>query len=398
MEENKIKKLKIDNSRRLNNQNWLKTFFIIFFCIVVVLVFLFLKKKPLEVEVIKVSKLQNGEPIVVLNASGYVTPRRKATVAAKITGRVKEIFVDEGSLVKEGQILAILDESDAKAAVERARWAKKVVEASLKGTKAKLEEAEKNFQRGNELVKSGFLDEQSFDKLNSDFIYLKGQYESQLKAIEEAEAAVKVAERDLENCKVTAPFDGVVISKDAQPGEMVSPFSAGGGFTRTGIITIVDMKSLEIEVDVSESSLSKIFENQKVLAVLDAYPNIKFSGKVRTVIPSADRQKATVKVRITFDNIDPKILPDMGIRVSFLEEGKDLSGIFIPKSSLVEEGEKSFSFIFNDGRLEKRELKTGEETESEIQILAGLKEGELIALNPPENIKDRTKAKAKIME
>lgn len=398
MEENKIQKLKIDDSKRLNNQNWLKTFFIIVFCIVVVLVFLFLKKKPLEVEVIKVSKLKSGEPIVVLNASGYVTPRRKATVAAKITGRVKEIFVDEGSLVKEGQILAILDESDAKAAVERARWAKQVVEASLKGTKAKLEEAEKNLQRGNELVKSGFLDEQSFDKLNSDFIYLKGQYESQLKAIEEAEAAVKVAERDLENCKVTAPFDGVVISKDAQPGEMVSPFSAGGGFTRTGIITIVDMKSLEIEVDVSESSLSKIFENQKVLAVLDAYPNIKFSGKVRTVIPSADRQKATVKVRITFDKSDPKILPDMGIRVSFLEEGKDLSGIFIPKSSLVEEGEKSFSFIFNDGRLEKRELKTGEETESEIQILAGLKEGELIALNPPENIKDRTKAKAKIME
>ncbi|MFB3850382.1 MAG: efflux RND transporter periplasmic adaptor subunit [Acidobacteriota bacterium] len=398
MEENKIQKLKIDDSKRLNNQNWLKTFFIIVFCIVVVLVFLFLKKKPLEVEVIKVSKLKNGEPIVVLNASGYVTPRRKATVAAKITGRVKEIFVDEGSLVKEGQILAILDESDAKAAVERARWAKKVVEASLKGTKAKLEEAEKNLRRGNELVKSGFLDEQSFDKLNSDFIYLKGQYESQLKAIEEAEAAVKVAERDLENCKVTAPFDGVVISKDAQPGEMVSPFSAGGGFTRTGIITIVDMKSLEIEVDVSESSLSKIFENQKVWAVLDAYPNIKFSGKVRTVIPSADRQKATVKVRITFDKSDPKILPDMGIRVSFLEEGKDLSGIFIPKSSLLEEGEKSFSFIFNDGRLEKRELKTGEETESEIQILAGLKEGELIALNPPENIKDRTKAKAKIME
>lgn len=398
MEENKIQKLKIDDSKRLNNQNWLKTFFIIVFCIVVVLVFLFLKKKPLEVEVIKVSKLKSGEPIVVLNASGYVTPRRKATVAAKITGRVKEIFVDEGSLVKEGQILAILDESDAKAAVERARWAKQVVEASLKGTKAKLEEAEKNLQRGNELVKSGFLDEQSFDKLNSDFIYLKGQYESQLKAIEEAEAAVKVAERDLENCKVTAPFDGVVISKDAQPGEMVSPFSAGGGFTRTGIITIVDMKSLEIEVDVSESSLSKIFENQKVWAVLDAYPNIKFSGKVRTVIPSADRQKATVKVRITFDKSDPKILPDMGIRVSFLEEGKDLSGIFIPKSSLVEEGEKSFSFIFNDGRLEKRELKTGEETESEIQILAGLKEGELIALNPPENIKDRTKAKAKIME
>ncbi|NMC00387.1 MAG: biotin/lipoyl-binding protein, partial [Thermoanaerobaculaceae bacterium] len=150
MEENKIQKLKIDDSKRLNNQNWLKTFFIIVFCIVVVLVFLFLKKKPLEVEVIKVSKLKSGEPIVVLNASGYVTPRRKATVAAKITGRVKEIFVDEGSLVKEGQILAILDESDAKAAVERARWAKKVVEASLKGTKAKLEEAEKNLRRGNE--------------------------------------------------------------------------------------------------------------------------------------------------------------------------------------------------------------------------------------------------------
>lgn len=398
MEQDKIQKLKIKDSKRLKNQNWLKTIFAVIFCTVVVLGFMVFKKKPIEVEVVKAAQMRSGETLVVLNASGYVTPRRKATVAAKTTGRVKEIFVDEGSTVKEGQLLALLDESDAKAVLERARSAKKVVQASLEGTKAKVQEAEKNLKRGSELVKSGVLDEQSFDKLNSDFIYLKGQYQSQVKAIEEAEAAVKVAERDLENCKVTAPFDGVVISKDAQPGEMVSPFSAGGGFTRTGIITIVDMTSLEIEVDVSESSLSKIFENQKVIAVLDAYPDIKYSGKVRTVIPSADRQKATVKVRITFDKLDPKILPDMGIRVSFLNEGKNLRGIFIPKSSLVDEGETSFAFIFKEGRLEKRELKTGEETATGVQILSGLKEGELVAINPPENIKNRTKAKAKLLE
>jgi len=398
LEQDKIQKLKIKDSKRLKNQNWLKTIFAVIFCTVVVLGFMVFKKKPIEVEVVKAAQMRSGETLVVLNASGYVTPRRKATVAAKTTGRVKEIFVDEGSTVKEGQLLALLDESDAKAVLERARSAKKVVQASLEGTKAKVQEAEKNLKRGSELVKSGVLDEQSFDKLNSDFIYLKGQYQSQVKAIEEAEAAVKVAERDLENCKVTAPFDGVVISKDAQPGEMVSPFSAGGGFTRTGIITIVDMTSLEIEVDVSESSLSKIFENQKVIAVLDAYPDIKYSGKVRTVIPSADRQKATVKVRITFDKLDPKILPDMGIRVSFLNEGKNLRGIFIPKSSLVDEGETSFAFIFKEGRLEKRELKTGEETATGVQILSGLKEGELVAINPPENIKNRTKAKAKLLE
>ncbi|MCX7830912.1 MAG: efflux RND transporter periplasmic adaptor subunit, partial [Acidobacteria bacterium] len=334
------------------------------------------------------------EQVVVLNASGYVTPRRKSTVAAKITGRVKEIFVDEGSEVKEGQLLALLDESDAKATLSRAVSAKEIVEASLKGTKAKLEESERNLKRGEELFNSGFLDEQSFDRLKSDYTYLKGQYESQLKSIEEAKASIKVAERDLVNCKVVAPFNGIVISKDAQPGEMVSPFSAGGGFTRTGIVTIVDMDSLEIEVDVSESNLSKVYSGQKVFAVLDAYPDIKFPGKVRTVIPSADRQKATVKVRISFDELSPKILPDMGVRVSFLKEGNAFAGLFIPKSSIIEEENKCFVFIFDKNKLEKRVVETGEEANSEVQIVSGLKEGELVVSNPSLNLKNGSRANA----
>lgn len=394
MEEKKIQKLKIDDSKRFKNQNWLKFTFIIFLLLIITLVLIFLKKSPLEVEVYKVSQAKDDSPIVILNASGYVTPRRKATVAAKTTGRVKDILVEEGMKVKEGQLIATLDENDAKALFEKALSSKKVIEASLNGTLAKLGEAQKNLERGKELFASGFLDEQSLDKLNSDYIYLKGQYESQLKAIEEAKAAIKVAERDLINCKVTSPFDGVVVSKDAQPGEMVSPFSAGGGFTRTGIITIVDMNSLEIEVDVSESNLSKVYENQKIFAVLDAYPDITFSGKVRTVIPSADRQKATVKVRITFDKLDPKILPDMGIRVSFLEERDNLNGLYIPKSAVFEEGKKSFVFVFEKNKIKKREIITGKETETTIEVISNLKDGELIVLSLNENLKDGKKAKA----
>lgn len=394
MEEEKIQRLKIDDSKRFKNQNWFKFTFIISLLLIAILVVIFLRRSPIEVEVYKGSKVKDDSPIVILNASGYVTPRRKATVAAKTTGRVKEILVEEGMKVKEDQLIATLDENDAKALFEKALSSKNVIEASINGTLAKLNEAQKNLERGKKLFSSGFLDEQSLDKLNSDYIYLKGQYESQLKAIEEAEAAIKVAERELINCKVTAPFDGVVVSKDAQPGEMVSPFSAGGGFTRTGIITIVDMNSLETEVDVSESNLSKVYEKQKVLAVLDAYPDITFPGKVRTVIPSADRQKATVKVRITFDKLDPKILPDMGVRVSFIEERDKLNGLYIPKSAIFKEGQKSYVFVFNDNRITKRELVTGKETETSIEVISNLKDGELIVLSLNENLKDGKKVKA----
>jgi len=393
-----IKKLRIDNSKRPTKQRWLTCLLVIIFLILLAMILALLKKKPTTVEVIKVSQKSDGESLVLLNASGYVTPRTKATVASKITGRVKEILVDEGSYVKKGQLIALLDESDFKAILAKAISAKEVVEASLTGTKAKLEEAEKNLKRGEELFKDGFLDEQSLDRLKADLVYLKSQYESNLKGIEEAEAAIKVAQQDIENCKVVAPFNGVVISKDAQPGEMVSPFSAGGGFTRTGIVTIVDMGSLEIEVDVSESNLSKVYQNQNVSAVLDAYPEIKFSGRVRTVIPSADRQKATVKVRISFDKLDPKILPDMGVRVSFLEESKNRKGVFIPRSCVFEKGDKHFIFVFENGKIIEREIETGEKTEDSFQIFSGLSEGELVVVNSNENLKNGIKAKAVNME
>src|SRR5437899_761001 len=214
-----------------------------------------------------------------------------------------------------------------------------------------------------------------------------------------AEARVRVAQQDLDNCMVRAPFGGIVVSKDAQRGEMVSPVSAGGGFTRTGIATIVDMASLEIEVDVNESYIARVKTGQPVTAVLDAYPDWQIPGKVRTVIPTADRQKATVKVRATFDRLDPRILPDMGVKVTFLGAERsapaDAGRVLIARAALVEEGATTAVYVHRDGKVERRAVRLGQARGNEQEILAGLSDGEQVVTTGAKQLRDGQSVRVK---
>jgi RND family efflux transporter MFP subunit len=209
-----------------------------------------------------------------------------------------------------------------------------------------------------------------------------------------AQAHISEAQQAVYNCTIRAPFQGIVVSKDAQVGEMVSPVSAGGGFTRTGIATIVDMNSNEIEVDVNEAYIARVQPEQPVMAVLDAYPDWQIPSKVRTIIPSADRQKATVKVRISFLKLDPRILPDMGIKVTFLGEEKPKKGggeaaaALVPKSAVREESGKTVVFVVKNERLERRAVTLGGDRGGDREVIAGLSAGDTVVVNGPANLRD----------
>jgi HlyD family secretion protein len=340
-----------------------------------------------------------GDPgaTTLLNASGYITPRRRATVAAKITARVVDVYVDEGMTVTEGQLLAKLDDSDAMRRLQAARAQRDATAALIASLKVNLANAEREFRRQEELGKDGFASVQALDLARTAAESLRAQVTATEEQVKAAEAQIAMAQQDVDNCTVRAPFGGVVVSKDAQRGEMVSPISAGGGFTRTGIATIVDMASIEIEVDVNESYIARVEPGQRVEAALDAYPDWRIPAKVRTVIPTADRQKATVKVRISFDKLDPRILPDMGVKVSFLagEQAAErpAAKVVIPREAARMLDGKSVVFLFRDGVLERRAVSLGADFGGDVEVRAGLSPGDKVVVGGPANLHDGQRAK-----
>jgi RND family efflux transporter MFP subunit len=364
------------------------------------LVFAF-KGRKISVEVAAARGVGDGKAATLLNASGYVTPRRRATVAAKITGRVTEVFAEEGMRVEVGQVLATLDDSDARARLLSAQAERDATFAALADLEVNLANAERELRRAEELQKQGVASVQAVDFARTSVESLRARIALTREQVRAAEARIAVARQDLENCIVRAPFAGLVVSKDAQRGEMVSPISAGGGFTRTGIATIVDMKSLEIEVDVNESYIARVKPGQPVTATLDAYPDWHMPAKVRTVIPTADRQKATVKVRIAFDKLDPRILPDMGIKVAFLSQerpsnnGSAARQALIPREAVREDSGKQVVFVWRDGRIERRVVRLGAARGTDVEIAAGLSEGEQVVVKELEGLRDGQRAELK---
>jgi RND family efflux transporter MFP subunit len=342
-----------------------------------------------------------GDPAAtaLLNASGYVTPRRRATVAAKITARVVDVYVDEGMTVTEGQLLARLDDSDAARRLQAAKAQRDATAAQIASLKVNLANADRELSRQEALRTDGFTSLQALDLARTAAESLRAQITATEEQVKAAEAQIAMARQDVDNCTVRAPFGGVVVSKDAQRGEMVSPISAGGGFTRTGIATIVDMGSIEIEVDVNESYIARVEAGQRVEAVLDAYPDWRIPAKVRTVIPTADRQKATVKVRISFDKLDPRILPDMGVKVSFLAgeqtAGQSAAKAIIPREAVRTLDGQSVVFLFRDGVLERRAVSLGVETGGDVQVTAGLAPGDKVVVDGPADLRNGQRAKLK---
>ncbi len=357
-----------------------------------------LREKAPEIEVTTVRADKGGRP-ALLNASGYVTPRQRATIAAKITARVNEIHVDEGMHVEAGQVLAKLDDSDARARLVSAAADRDATAATLGDLRVNLENAERELRRVEELWDRKLVAEQARDQARMAVDSLRARIAVAREQVGAAEARVKVAQQDLDNCTVRAPFGGIVVSKDAQRGEMVSPVSAGGGFTRTGIATIVDMGSLEIEVDVNESYIARVRAGQPVTAVLDAYPDWQIPAKVRTVIPTADRQKATVKVRAAFDRLDPRILPDMGVKVTFLGEERSAptaaGRVLVPRTALLEESGAAAVFVHREGRVERRAVRLGQARGSEHEVIAGLSDGEQVVTTGVKELRDGQAARVK---
>ena len=335
-----------------------------------------------------------------MNASGYVTPRRRATIAAKITGRVTGVFFDEGTHVHAGQVLATLDDSDAKRALDAAKADRDASQAAIVDYEVQLKNAEIELYRARELEKAGIQTQQALDNASMQADSLKAKIALTKSQVAAAETRIGEAQQAVANCTIAAPFDGIVVSKDAQVGEMVSPVSAGGGFTRTGIATIVDMNSNEIEVDVNESYIARVTPGQKVKATLDAYPDRELDAKVRTVIPTADRQKATVKVRITFDKLEDFILPDMGVKVAFLDEEDQKAKAaekgprplaFIPKSAVRSDSASSYVLLVHDGKVERRAISLGTDRGTDVAVLAGLSPGDSLVVKGPESLQDGDK-------
>ena len=378
---------------------------VLILAIIVAAAFAFRNQKPV-VEVAAAAKPDAGGRQALLNASGYITPRRRATIAAKITGRVTGVFFDEGTRVSEGQLLATLDDSDVKRSLDSAKADRDSAQAAIADYEVQLRNSNTQLRRAQDLQAAGVQTQEALDNARTAVDSLKAKIELAKQQVAATESRIAVAQQAVDNCTIRAPFAGVVVSKDAQVGEMVSPNSAGGGFTRTGIATIVDMHSNEIEVDVNESYIARVENGQQVAATLDAYPDKPFPAKVRTVIPTADRQKATVKVRITILNLEKYdfILPDMGVKVAFLEneqparrgKSKDKETgpqavAFIPKSAVRSDATVSFVLLVRDGKVERRAVSLGLDRGTEVAVLSGVAPGDSLVVKGPEGLHDGDK-------
>lgn len=355
------------------------------------------RTKAPAVDVASALPANDPQAETLLNASGYVTPRRRSTVAAKITGRVTGVFFDEGMRVKNGQLLATLDDSDAKRALNAAVADRNASRAAIADLQVQLKNAQITLRRTKELVAEKVQSQEALDTATMNANSLKAKIELAKSQVAASGARVLEAQQGVDNCIIRAPFSGVIVSKDAQVGEMVSPISAGGGFTRTGIATIVDMNSNEIEVDVNEAYIARVLPRQKVLATLDAYPDWHIPCHVRTVIPTADRDKGTVKVRISFDKLDPRILPDMGVKVAFLSntpaakkdkvQGSAARAI-IPQAAVRGAGTGSYVLAVRNGKLERLAVTLGPTVPQGVQVMAGVNPGDELVVRGPENLKD----------
>ncbi len=326
----------------------------------------------------------------VLDASGYVVARLEATVSSKITGKVVEVLIEEGMRVEAGAVLARLDDAEAKAQLSLARAQLEAARSELNVLRADLAQSERDYARQESLAREKFAAAQEMERARASRDTLRARLANAEQQIQVAEQSVDVAQVQLDNTVVRAPFSGVVVETAAMPGEMISPISAGGGFTRTGIGTIVDMDSLEIEVDVNESFIGRVSAAQPVEATLNAYPDWKIPGKVIAVIPTADRSKATIKVRVAILVKDPRIVPEMGVRVAFLGADREAiaRGVWIPNEAVLSEGGATTVLVYDNGTVRRRPVTLGESAQNDRQVLSGVAAGERVVVSPGEGVGD----------
>ncbi|HEX3913449.1 MAG TPA: efflux RND transporter periplasmic adaptor subunit [Steroidobacteraceae bacterium] len=333
----------------------------------------------------------------LLDASGYIVARRRATVSSKVTGKVMKVMLDEGQRVEAGQVIALLDDANWRAALAQSRAQLEQAQATVDSARTAFDDAKPIFERSEKQKAAAVISAESFDESHAQFNAAHNNLLIAQSGLDAARAGVEVAQRNLDDTVIRAPFAGVVTEKAAQPGEMVSPISAGGGFTRTGIGTIVDMDSLEVEVDVSENFINRVRPQQPVTIKLNAYPDWNIPGSVIAMIPTADRAKATVKVRIAIQQKDPRIIPEMGARVAFLggiepgaaEADHDaVRAVIVPADAITGSGTASIVYLVHDSTVERRAVRLGAKASSGQIVIAGLEAGNTVALGDLAKLSD----------
>jgi len=355
-------------------------------------------RAPVEVQSIKISNMFVSRALTILNASGYVVAQRKAAVSSKATGRIEHLYVEEGKFVKEGEIIAQLENRDLEATLDEAKANLRVSRAALKNAEAELDEAILNYNRHKSLRETGAVSEQAFDAVEARFKKARAMETSARFAVDRTEHSMKVAEVNLEYSLIRAPFDGVILTKNADKGEVVAPFGASLN-AKAAVATMADPNSLMVEVDVAEASLEKVKVAGAAEIRLDALPGDRFPATVHMIVPTADRSKATVLTKVRFDKRDDRVLPEMSAKVAFLERGlkdDELEPFLgVPISAVRKNGNQQVVFRINDNRVHAEPIRIGRQWGGMLEIISGVRSGDLIVLQPGEEIKDGTRVKVK---
>ena len=397
-----LKKLKIEKSDKIivtagrKKKPFIIAAIILVFFIVVILYRVGIIAPAITVDVTTVSQVYPSQSLSILNASGYIVAQRKAAVASKMTGRLVALNVEEGSKVKKGQIIAQMESADVNAAKDQAAANLNTVRANLEQVKADRDNLEKDHARYQRLAKDGYVAQSEYDALNT-------RYKRAIEGVKAAEATAMAAAAALTGAKanldytlIRAPFDGVVLTKNADVGDIITPMGSAVN-AKAAVVTMADMSSLQVEVDVSESSIVSIRTGQPCDIQLDALSDKRFRGEVHAIVPTVDRTKATVLVKVRFIDRDPRMLPDMSAKVSFLSRNlkpEELKPrIAVSQSALINRGDQNIVFLLWGSHVQQTSLQLGEKLGEMMEIKAGLKPGDRVVINPPKGLKDGSKIK-----
>ena len=391
-----LSKLKIDKTKAVikpaRRRKWTRWTVAAFVLIIAVALYFFGVFSPsVGVRAVSVTKMYPSQTFTLLNASGYVVAQRKSAVASKVTGRLVSISVEEGSRVKKGQILARLENEDVLASKAQAEANVKAAQYNLDQAGAELHDAKLNFTRSGELVKKGYIAQTDFDSAQARYIKAVAAVAAAKAEIKADEAALRATNVALGYTYIRAPFDAVVLTKDADVGDIVTPIGAAAN-VQAAVVTIADMDSLQVETDVSESNIELVKPGQPCEIELDALPDSRFRGAVHMIVPTADRSKATVMVKVRFIDKDPRILPEMSARVAFLEHpagpGEEKPLVVVSSSAVIERGGKRVVFVLKGKRAVETAIQTGRHFGDLVEILEGPGAGEKVIIKPPARLRD----------
>ncbi|SEM65835.1 RND family efflux transporter, MFP subunit [Syntrophus gentianae] len=398
-----LTRLKIDKSdratrkgRRLSPLYWIAA--VLFLLILVLLYFTGRLSPAVSVEVAGVSRIYPSQTFSLLNASGYVVAQRKAAVAAKITGRLVALSVEEGSRVKAGEIIARLEDEDARALRDQAAANLNTTRAQAASTRAELHDATQNYQRKKELLRRDVISRAEFDSAEARYLSAKAAVAAADATQKAGEAALRAAQVSLDYDLIRAPFDAVVLTKNADIGDIVTPLGAAAN-AKAAVVTIADLNSLQVEADVAESNLALVKIGQPCEIQLDALPDTRFRGQVHMIVPTADRTKATIMVKVRFLDPDPRILPEMSAKVAFLSrpprQDEQRLRTAVNASALVKRDGRLVAYRIQEDRVSEIPVKQGESFGDLVEVLDGLKPGDRVVLKPSERLRDGSRIQIK---